>query len=355
VPLRRAVIESLRNTVELNLQNQAPRSANVRDTLAPGDALSTNRAALAQLRFNDGSLVRVGGQTLVRFVSETRTVQLSNGTLLLLVPPERGQTRIQTPNAVANVRGSALFIRYVPATEMTLIGALTESGIEVTNRDRSQTQLLQAGQIAVIAKNRIEQVYRFDLTTFYATSELVRGLNLQCMASGDRPETDQAIAAVRVQTVKAANTQTSLGTCNAMTAADEQSATNANVSGSNQASPLLNTPVEQQTENPSTTSLPANRLLAPPTASLPSAFPPTVALPTTIPLVNPPSAIEPAPPRLAEPPTLGGTPPGVAGVLPGRNGSLQPPPLSLPPGSTGTSPGLGFPPRQTGTPPGQAP
>ena len=228
VPLNRAVIASLRNAVELILKNQPPRSAKVRDALAPGDAIATARAALAELRFNDGSLARVGGQTLFRFLPHTRTFQLSNGTLLLLVPPGRGQTRIQTPNA-AGIRGSALFVRYLPATDTTLIGALTESGIEITNRDRSQAQPLGAGQIAVVVNNRIEQVYRFDLSTFYDTSELVKGLELQHSTTSEQTAneqaavpTDRSIAAVRAETAEAVERQASVGAVSETTAASGQ-------------------------------------------------------------------------------------------------------------------------------------
>lgn len=338
VPLKGAVIASLRNAVKLRLLNQAPRSANIRDMVAPGDSLSTAQAARAELRFNDGSLARVGGQALFRFVSETRTLQLLTGTLLVLVPPNRGQTRVQTPNAVADIHGSALFVRYLSATDVTLVGALTESGIEITNRDRSQRQTLQAGQIAVVANNRIEKVYPFDLKTFYDTSELVKGLNLQCAAMGDRVEADPAIAAVRAETAEAANKQTPPEPCSEITAADQPPAT-AKSPRANQSPPLTTTAVEQPMEDASAIASPANRLLAPPTVTLPATFPPTLALPTTTPLVNSPATAGAASPGMAEPPGFKGISP--AGAPPGQGNSPSVPASALPIG--------------IGTPPGQVP
>lgn len=344
IPLQRAVIASLRNAVELNLLNQAPRSATIRDTLAPGDSLSTAQAARAELRFNDGSLARVGGQAFVRFVAETRTLQLSNGTLLVLVPPNRGQTRIQTPNATAAIHGSALFVRYLPANDVTLVGALTESGIEITNRDRSQKQTLQAGQIAVVANNRIEQVYRFDLKTFYDTSELVRGLNLKCAAVNDRGDTELTIAAVRAETAEAAKKQALSESCGEVSAADDQPPASAKAPVVNQSTPSAMSSIEQQTEAISTIAPPADRLLVPPTVALPATFPPTLALPTTTPLTNSPAAIVSTPPKLTEPPSFKGVPPGVALPTPGQN--------TLPPAPAGNPPiGVGIPPSQGGLPP----
>jgi hypothetical protein len=209
-PLSSAVIRQLRNIVELIPDDQPRRPARVSDRLTAGDALSTARRSFAELRFNDGSLARLGEQVVFRFVPNTRTFRLSNGTLLLLVPPGQGRTRIQTPNATAGIRGSALFIRYIPGTETTLIGALTDSGIEVANQDASQRYGLEAGQMAVIVEDRILRIYEFDLNTFYETSELTRGLNLANAdesASRSTEPRDDAIAQVRQETVDAMSDQ----------------------------------------------------------------------------------------------------------------------------------------------------
>ncbi|HEY9748974.1 MAG TPA: FecR domain-containing protein, partial [Allocoleopsis sp.] len=207
-PLTRAVIQALRNRVRLMQKNQPVRSARVSDAMTPGDALSTARASLAELRFNDGSLARVGEQAVFRFIPNARTFQLSNGTMLLLIPPGRGPTGIRTPNAAAGIKGSALFVRYIPESDTTLVGALTNNPLGpmvIYNRDGSQSQGLRAGQLAVVVKNRIENVYDFDLNTFYETSDLVKGLNLTQKDSAS--PSDEAIAAVRAETVEALETQ----------------------------------------------------------------------------------------------------------------------------------------------------
>ncbi|HEY9779656.1 MAG TPA: FecR domain-containing protein [Leptolyngbyaceae cyanobacterium] len=195
--LNRAVVQKLNNLVQLIRQNNAAHPARVSDTMTPGDALSTGRSSLAELRFNDGSLARVGEQAIFRFMPKTRNFRLSNGTLLLLVPPGRGTTDVWTPNATAAIRGSALFLRYIPETATTVVGALTNSNIEVSNQGASQRQVLQAGEMAVIIKDRIEALYKFDLKTFYETSDLVQGLDLN-KKSG--VATDRAIAQVQAET-----------------------------------------------------------------------------------------------------------------------------------------------------------
>ena len=202
--LTHAVLESLRNIVRLIPQNRNPRLAHLSDSMTPGDALSTGQSSLAELRFNDGSLARVGEQALFRFTANTRNLNLNNGTVLLLIPPGHGRTNLRTPNAAAAIRGSALFVRYSPETDTTIVGALTNSNIEVSNQSGRQSQVLRAGQLAVVVQNQIEHVYDFDLKTFYQTSDLVRGLDLT-KQSGVLP--DPAIAPVQAETAMAAAAQ----------------------------------------------------------------------------------------------------------------------------------------------------
>ncbi|HIK04770.1 MAG TPA: FecR domain-containing protein [Trichormus sp. M33_DOE_039] len=208
-PLTRAEIQSLRNFVQLLQRNtRSKRPAKRTDAIVPGDGLATGRASLADLRFNDGSLARVGEQAIFQFLPRTRNFRLSNGTVLLLIPPGRGQTRIQTPSAVAAIRGSALFVRYDQQTDTTVIGALTNSGITVSNKDASQAQELQAGQLLVLVKGRFQGLYDFDLQNFYQTSDLVKGLDLT--RQNLTPSADPAIASVQTEIVAALAGQTPL-------------------------------------------------------------------------------------------------------------------------------------------------
>jgi hypothetical protein len=195
--LDRATIATIRNRARLMPQNQAARPAKPSDTMNPGDSLATAAASTADLRFNDNSLARLGEQTVFRFAPRTRALDLANGTVLLLVRPGSGGTSVRTPNAAAGIRGSALFVRYIPATNTTLIGALTTSGITAFNGEATQRIELKGGQMAAIVGDRIEGVYYFDLAEFYQTSTLVKGLDLT--ATHTASDDDPTLAAVRVE------------------------------------------------------------------------------------------------------------------------------------------------------------
>jgi hypothetical protein len=205
-PLTRATIQELRNLVQLMPQKQPKRKARRADAMTPGDGLSTGRSSLADLRFNDGSLARVGEQAIFKFLPTTRNFTLNNGTVLLLIPPGQGRTRIQTPSAAAAIRGSALFVRYDRATDTTVIGALTNSGIEVLEKNASSGRVLKAGQMMVVIKGKLQGLYDFDLRTFYNTSEMVRGLELNRPVSASSTS-DPAINSVRAETVEAMSKQ----------------------------------------------------------------------------------------------------------------------------------------------------
>ncbi|MEO1429243.1 MAG: FecR domain-containing protein, partial [Cyanobacteria bacterium J06633_8] len=200
-PLTRAVVKKLHNWVQLMPRNRPKRRARRRDSMNPGDGLATGRASLADLRFNDGSLARIGERAVFRFLPRTRTFRLSNGTVLLLIPPGQGRTRVRTRSAAATIRGSALFVRYDKETDTTVVGSLTNSGIEVFNKDESRSQVLKAGQFIVVVKGRIQGLYNFDLRTFYDTSDLVRGLDLT--NPSDTASSDPAIASVQAETSEA--------------------------------------------------------------------------------------------------------------------------------------------------------
>ena len=186
-----AKVESLRNRVHLIPTGNNARLARVSDVMSIGDALRTAASARAELRFNDGSLARVGEQATFRFTPDTRNFQLSNGTVLLLIPPGRGRTTIQTPNAVTGIQGSALFVRVRCLAELTsegycsspvtFVGALTNNpagAMVAYNESGSQQQSIHAGEMLIIEDGNISQRLEFDLRTFYETSGLAAGLAL---------------------------------------------------------------------------------------------------------------------------------------------------------------------------------
>lgn len=207
VALTRADVNAILNRVELLPRGRNARPARLSDFLGLGDALRTAAASRAELRFNDGSLARVGERATFRFTPNTRNFRLSNGTVLLLIPPGQGRTTIQTPNAVTGIQGSALVVRHIPGQNLTLVMALTNNPagpMTVTTQDGAQSSALYAGQMALVQPSGIE-VVEFDLNGFYQTSDLIEGLGLSDETTESGVE--DPLQAVREETLQALDQQ----------------------------------------------------------------------------------------------------------------------------------------------------
>ncbi|MEM6519016.1 MAG: FecR domain-containing protein, partial [Cyanobacteria bacterium P01_C01_bin.70] len=200
---------------ELLPESGTARSATLSDRLNLGDAIRTATNSRADLRFNDGSLARIGERATFWFVPNTRNFRLSNGTALFLVPPGRGPSTIETPGVVTGIQGTAILIRHIAAAPVsespvqdwgassaagrTIVMALTNNPggpvrVELAN---GQTAALVAGQMAIAADGTIE-VFEFDLQLFYETSLLVEGLYLD---DPNYPDTGLPIDSVRQETL----------------------------------------------------------------------------------------------------------------------------------------------------------
>jgi hypothetical protein len=174
-----AQIFGLSNQAELVSASGAVRRAVRDEWFGSDDLLSTEADAQIDLLFNEGSLVRLGELSQLSFWPETRLLNLPQGTVLMLVPSNRGRLLVQTPNAVVGVHNNAVVVRHVPASKLTLVMALAEAApgsVIVTADSPVQQEIaLAAGQMALVDDDTI-QVVEFDLLEFYATSRLAEGL-----------------------------------------------------------------------------------------------------------------------------------------------------------------------------------
>lgn len=191
-----AHIESFQSNVELQTRSGDRRIIRAHDLLGAGEILQTSASARADLRFNDGALARIGELAAFAFYPDTRTFSLTQGTALLLVPPEQGTSSVETPNTTAKVQGAALVVRHVPVgssggsssrvhASQRQISTLGRTVVMVLSGDpdkpvevdlpNGQTTVLTAGQMAIVDGDEL-YVFEFDLALFYETSSLVEDL-----------------------------------------------------------------------------------------------------------------------------------------------------------------------------------
>lgn len=198
--LTQAEVRSFRNRVQILLNGGLTRSLRDRDRLGFGDTLLTQQASQVDLQFNDGSQVRLGELATFWFVPNSRDFRLGHGTTLLRIPPGRSLSTLETPNAIAEMQGAAVVVRYIrPAppdeeareetadpraafqnvggrTAVMVLAADGDRPVQVSVRNGRSVDLIE-GQMAIVDNDNL-YIFEFDLALFYDTSSLLRGLPL---------------------------------------------------------------------------------------------------------------------------------------------------------------------------------
>ena len=107
-PLTSATVTRLQNKVSYGESvSGATRTAAVADVIRSNNFLLTENNARAELQYNDGSLVRIGQNTIFSFEASTRTLALQKGTFIFYVPKGAGGGTIKTPSLTAAITGTA--------------------------------------------------------------------------------------------------------------------------------------------------------------------------------------------------------------------------------------------------------
>lgn len=116
-----ARVEQRTNVVNLKPKDQTLRLAKVSDMLNTQDSLLTGERSRAELMFQDGSLARIGSNANFTVSSDTRSIQVQKGLILLHVPPGLGGARIQGRSAVAAIKGDTVLFQegVIPSTDPT--------------------------------------------------------------------------------------------------------------------------------------------------------------------------------------------------------------------------------------------
>ncbi len=205
--IKRAEIYRLRNQVEVQQQRQTWKRANLGDRLVPRDAVRTGANSRADLLFNEGTLVRTGAGTIFRFPPGKRSFELTNGVALIIIRPEQGESKIETPEAKIVSHGTALFIQRNSELRSSLVGVLTDNPaglVEVSDRNGKVQIKLQAGQFVSIVNGVMGLVEQFVLPMFYETIDLSTGLGMNGAESiaNEPPEVQKTLNAVRVETLE---------------------------------------------------------------------------------------------------------------------------------------------------------
>ena len=210
--LTQAEIYNLVNRVQLLLKDRLPRSAQVADVVQPLDAVKTAPLARADLVFNEGSLVRLGGNAIFRFVPGSRSFQLRNGTGLFIFPPGDREGTVVTPEAVVTAQGTAVWVQHNSGKQTTSIGVLTENPqvpVTVATSGGEGVVVLDAGQRTAVKQGELTAVKDMSLRRFYKMCKLASDLGTQeeTLSEVFPPQAQNTIVTVRDRAIAALEEQ----------------------------------------------------------------------------------------------------------------------------------------------------
>jgi len=82
------------------------RPAAANDVVKAGNFLLSDVESRAELKYDDGTIVRIGQNTIFSFEANTRTLNLKQGTFVMSMPKGKGGGTIKTPSFTAAITGT---------------------------------------------------------------------------------------------------------------------------------------------------------------------------------------------------------------------------------------------------------
>ncbi|MBI5424214.1 MAG: FecR domain-containing protein [Opitutae bacterium] len=176
---RSTVTEVVNQVDRIAVPTDAVTPAAVQMELRAPDRLRTGRESRAELRAEDGTITRVGANTLFAFDPRGRELRLDRGSLLFHSPTGKGGGTIRTTSASATVLGTTLIAATTPDGGYKLL--VLEGRAEVKFASGNALQL-EAGQLTFVRPGAggvglPGPVVPFDLARQVKGSKLVQGFS----------------------------------------------------------------------------------------------------------------------------------------------------------------------------------
>lgn len=147
------------------------------ERLRAPDGLSTGRQSRAELEAPDGTITRLGANTLFAFDELTRTIELTRGSLLFHTPTGKGGGTIKSRSASATVRGTTITVAATPDGGFKV---LVQEGSADVRFASGAAKRLDAGQMIFVlpaggGAGSPGAVVNFDLAQQVKASRLIHG------------------------------------------------------------------------------------------------------------------------------------------------------------------------------------
>lgn len=120
-PLKSAVVSKKVKEVRVSKNSAQARDISVGERISGSSTVLTGRGSRAELSFPDQTITRIGANSVFRFSSGSRDMEIEKGSFLLQVPKNAGGARIRTATVTAAITGTTTMMEYSPDQWMKFI------------------------------------------------------------------------------------------------------------------------------------------------------------------------------------------------------------------------------------------
>lgn len=168
------ITEVVQSVDVISAASKAQKAAKKNSAFNVPDILKTGADSRAEMVAADGTVTRVGSNTVFSFSPDKREVNLEKGSVLFNSPTGKGGGTIRSAGASASVLGTTII---VTATKNGGFKLLVLEGTAKATLPNGKSASLEAGQLSFIlpGSTAFGPVIEFRLNSQVASSNLVRG------------------------------------------------------------------------------------------------------------------------------------------------------------------------------------
>ena len=139
-PYTQATVTRTENQVSYGVvkgDRSETRPAGSQDVVKASNFLLSESESRAELKYDDGTIVRIGQNTIFTFEANSRTLNLKKGTFVFFIPKGQGGGTIKTPSLTAAITGT--------------VGKVSDNIIAILDGEvvlKPSGQIVKAGQFA---------------------------------------------------------------------------------------------------------------------------------------------------------------------------------------------------------------
>jgi filamentous hemagglutinin family protein len=170
VPLQEARVSQVIQDVRLLEAHAAPRPAAVNDKVIFGSAVRTGVQSRTELTFNDLTITRLGANTIFSFTAGAREAELTQGTILIQVPPKAAPVRANTTAITVSVTGGTALLATGPPTKFMVLEGI---GTIYPRGHPEKAVTVHGGEMVIAENGHISNPEKFDVKLVLETSPLI--------------------------------------------------------------------------------------------------------------------------------------------------------------------------------------